>query len=224
MPTELYNAIKDMRKDEILKLASRTCKHNHSLLEHMNCYKKGMFTEEKIGFFDIETCGLKADYSYVFSYCIKDLAGGVDKRVITRKEILSKTKDKALMEDMVTDFKKYDRLVTYYGARFDMPFVRTRALKWNVEFPSYKELLHTDVYFIIKHKFKLRRSSLQVACEMFDIGAKHHPILPNIWQDAMAGDPKALDYVLTHNEEDVMSLEELYKKVKNFSPIKQSSI
>jgi uncharacterized protein YprB with RNaseH-like and TPR domain len=57
------------------------------------------------------------------------------------------------------------------------------------------------------------RRRMDDACRLFNIPSKAHPLNPDIWQDALAGNTKALDYILKHNEEDIISLQNLYKKV-----------
>ena len=56
------------------------------------------------------------------------------------------------------------------------------------------------------------------ACRFFGIPSKATPLNPDIWQDALCGEKKAIDYILQHNKEDVISLEKLWKKVIDYKP------
>ena len=56
------------------------CIHRHNGFDHPNCYDTEKGIIEKIGFLDIETSNLNADFGYVLSYCIKKLDGEIIKR------------------------------------------------------------------------------------------------------------------------------------------------
>lgn len=213
-----------MTKDEILRLALEKCPHGHSFLEHPKCFENRIGFQEKIGYLDIESSNLNASFGYIISYCIKEEGGKILSRAITKSEVQSKTRDKEVVKSLIEDMKKFTRVVTYYGARFDIPFIRTRAVKWGLEFPLYKQVLHTDVYYMMKHRFKLHSNRLEAACEFFDIPAKGHKLKPTIWQDAMYGDKAAINYILTHNKEDVVCLEELHHKAVEYARPTKNSI
>jgi uncharacterized protein YprB with RNaseH-like and TPR domain len=180
--------------------------------------------KERVGFLDIESSGLTASFGFMMCYCIKRENGSVIKRCITPEELRSKTVDKRLVKQLLEDLKQFDRIVTYYGSRFDIPFIRTRAIKWNLEFPHYESLYHTDCYYIIRHRMKLHSNRLQTACDFFDIPSKGHKFNPEVWQRCQWGDPKALKFAIVHNVEDVVSTELLYHKVKEFVKVNKTSI
>jgi uncharacterized protein YprB with RNaseH-like and TPR domain len=179
---------------------------------------------EKIGFLDIESTGLTASYGLMMSYCIKEMDGPLIENRITTKEMRSKVKDSRLVADLCRDILKFDRIATYYGTGFDIKFSRARALLWDLDFPLYKSVKHTDVYYIVKHKIKLHSHRLGAVCEFFGIPSKEHRLDPLIWADAMVGEEKALKYVLLHNREDVICLETLYKKLNGHFQINKRSI
>lgn len=217
--------VQTLKKDTLIWLRRNHCKHRQPYLVHYDCYKQDHGETERIGILDIECSDLKADFGYIFSYCIKELNGKVRKRVLSTDEIRKKEYDKGLMKDFVEDCKDFDRFVTYYGSKFDMPFLRTRAVYWGIEdYPTHNLVKHTDLYYTIKFKFKLRNNRLQTACEMFGIESKGHRLTPEVWRDANMGDKGALDYILTHNVEDVESTEALYKKVIQYAPKTNNSI
>lgn len=221
---KLYQILRGMKKDEILKLSTAFCEHGHNFLEHPKCFKK-LIPEEKVGFLDIESSNLNADFGFIISYAIKDYdSGKIIGRVLTPGEILSKTKDKKLMQECSDNIRKFDRVITYYGARFDIPFIRTRSVKWGVDFPLWKAVSHTDAYFIVRNRFHLSRNRLETACRFFKIEAKTHPMLPDQWQDALSGDKKALKYIWDHNCEDCDSLMELWEKINEFSQLTKTSM
>jgi uncharacterized protein YprB with RNaseH-like and TPR domain len=156
----------------------------------------------------------------MLSWCIlNNDTGEVEKDIVLPNEIRkSYTFDKRICESLAKALKKYDRIIVYNGIdyRFDIPFARTRALKWGVDFPGYKEISVEDVYVMVKQKLRLSRKKLGNACGLFEIPAKSLPGDPNIWMRASAGDTAELEYVLEHNVEDVLSLKELYNRLRKF--------
>jgi hypothetical protein len=108
--------------------------------------------------------------------------------------------------------------------RHDLPFIRTRCLKWGIEFPLYKELFVNDCYDIVKAKLRLHRNRMENACEFLKIPSKKHRLDAEMWQKAKLGDKKALIYVWEHNKEDVLSLKSLYEKLREFGASRQTSI
>lgn len=222
---ELYQIIKETKKQELLKLVRKVCVHGHSLLAHPSCLKSELGIEERIGILDIETSGLQADYGYIFSYCIKKYhEKEIVKNTVTPEEIHGGVFDKRLMVDFIKDCDKFDKFITHYGTLFDIGYLRSRAIYHQLDFPRFQELKHVDTYFMAKSKLKLHSNSLRSICNFFGIEAKGHPMTTRVWNNATAGNQKALDYILVHNIEDVESTEKVYDKLKDFVGPKNNSI
>lgn len=220
---ELSQALQDHRE----RLAFR-CIHGHNGYGHTSCWKRDNGILDRIGFFDIETSDLLADWGFVLSYCIKPLDGKVIKRLLSPEEVLSsKRRDSRLVKQFIQDVRKFDSLAVYYGKdtggryqRHDIPFMRTRAIKWDMDFPKQRAFSVMDVYDIVKGKFKMKRNSMQHACTLCGIQSKTTPHDFEVWQKARDGNKKALKAVLQHNIEDVVSLEQLWKKVYAYKRVK----
>lgn len=205
-----------LSRQEIVWLSRHRCTHKHTYLEHYTCYIKENPLKEEIGFFDIEASNLNANFGIMFSYAIK--VGGkneIVERVITKKE-LSECLDRKVVEQCVEDLSKFDRIVTFYGKRFDLPFVRTRAVSMNIPFPEYGELIHEDIYFTVKYKFKLHSNRLENACRVLLGATEKTHIDPEYWIKALQGHQKSLDYIADHNRKDVTDLEKLYNKINYY--------
>ena len=213
-----------LRKQDIVWLARHRCRHYHSYLEHYSCYLEENPHRVRIGFFDIEASNLSASFGIMLSYCIK--VGGKKEilhGVISKKD-LGGDLDKRIVEKCVKDLSTFDRVVTFYGKRFDFPFLRTRAVTLGVPFFNYGELIHEDVYFNIREKFKLHSNRLEQACRTLLGKTDKTHITPEYWIKALQGDKRSLDYILTHNKYDVKDLEKLYNKVYSFKMDSHSSI
>lgn len=220
-----------LKKSEIQWLASHTCSaHHHDFLTHYNCYLKEHPNTDRVGFFDIETYGLDADFGILLSYCIK-LAGKDDilYNVITHKDISTAKagdEDRRVVTACVNDLAKFDTIITHYGNafRFDIPFVRTRAVAMGIPFPYYGTIKQYDTYPILKSRFKLSRNRQENAVRTLVGTTEKNHISGRYWRAAARGDTKALGYVLDHNKRDVRDLERLWNKIKDFARRADTSI
>ena len=216
-------------KSEILWLYSHYCKHGHRYTEHPTCFleeRQDGLPKERVGFVDIETSNLNADFGWIFCYSLKERGGEMVHRCATPQEVRQYKFDENVIKQFLKDIKGYDRLVGYYSKdrRFDIPFLRTRALKWGLEFPGWRDLLFTDAFDLVKPKLKLHRNRMEVACDLLGIPSKQHRLNPEVWQRAQAGSKEALDYIQTHCDEDVLSLEQVFEKLNIFANQGRTSI
>jgi uncharacterized protein YprB with RNaseH-like and TPR domain len=206
------------------------CQHGHNGNRHPACYLAKEGGEPKIGFADIEASNLTATFGIVYTYCIKELDGKLIERAISLEDLHTGKFDKNLIARFIDDASQFTHLIWHYGTdrRFDMPFLRTRAVMWGLPFPEHKCLFVGDTYPILRNKFKLHSNRLETACDFFGIPAKEHKLNPSIWLDMITGNKKrmqrAISYILTHNKEDVISLEKLWKKISKFTQLGKRSL
>lgn len=210
-----------LKKAEIVWLANNRCKHSHTYLEHFNCFlterPDGAPMSFRVGFFDIETKDFKASTGIMFGYCIKDHGGEILESWLTDKDYKKgKLPDKRVVENCIEDMRKFDVLVTYFGTRMDMPFVRTKALMNGLEFPEYGELIHLDLYYHIRNKFSLHSNRQEVACETLLGSTDKTRFAPKQWLEALFGSREAMDMIADHCRKDVSDLEKLYNKTIMF--------
>jgi uncharacterized protein YprB with RNaseH-like and TPR domain len=212
-PAEVFRT----RKDVLRWMAANQCKHGRNYLSHYHCYvSEGREIKERIGFLDIEASNLKANFGIMLSYCIKDQGGKIYSRVITPEELKSTNHDKNLTASCVADIQKFDRIVGFYSSGYDVPFIRSRAMAHGLQFPKRGVIKHTDIWFWVRGKLKLHSNRLQHACDFLDIPSKGHKLNGGMWTKALTGDVKSLNYILTHNKEDVVATEMLYDKLLPF--------
>lgn len=179
-------------------------------------YKTGK--ELRLGYLDIETSNLKASIGIILSWAIKPRdSNDVRGAIIEKQDILDGVYDGKIVERLVEEMNNYDLLFTYFGTRFDIPFIRTRCLEHNVRFPVYRELSHKDLYYMVRSKLKLHNNKLATVCQFLGIKGKT-PVEPKLWREAMYGDKKALKKVYKHNVGDVKILERMHKKIEAYCP------
>lgn len=218
-----------MTKQEILKYSRLMCAHSHPYLSHPNCLEKVVNHQEKVGFLDIETSNFSASFGVVITWCIKEQNGKIIEGFLSEGDYDEPMGfyDKRIMTECVEAMRKFDRLVVYWGKdrRFDIPFLRTRAVSMGIEFPLYQEGIVNDLYDIVKNKFKFGRNSLASACMQLGIKAKETDISPDMWIKATIGrDKESTQYILQHNREDVISTELLWDRISNYASTPKTSI
>lgn len=236
-----------------------SCIHRHSIEEHPRCFAAGNVNPEqakwlyeengkpwyavdglRIGYLDIESDGLKADFSTMLTWCIKSKGDAVTYDMVSKQELFDGMADKRIVESCVTEMMKYRIIVSYYGTGFDIPFLRAKALHYGLYFPAYineeqelkngnvkvvsfPELYHFDLFYTVKSKLCISRKSLDAACDYLGIRGKTD-IDKEAWRRAKYGDPVALGQVLEHNQGDVVILEQLHERLEPFAKFTKKSV
>jgi len=222
-------------KAKIAKRNAERCVHRHSKKTHPNCFRRGSkfllqnrqlwYVDEglTLASLDIETSDLKANRGFMLSWAIKYRGGKVRSALITRKEIMKGVFDKRLVKQLLDELQNVDVVITYYGTRFDVPFLRTRALHWGYDFPAYGSIFHFDVYYRARALLCLHRKSLDAVTTFLGIEGKTHLRIGD-WFKAAYGDRAMLKTVLEHNLQDIIILEKLFDKLEFFSKWTRRSI
>jgi uncharacterized protein YprB with RNaseH-like and TPR domain len=216
-----------LKKSDLVWMATHHCKHRMPYISHPRCYEVECPDEQKTAFIDIETSQLKADWGIVICVSILDLNSDYNfVRTITKKEVYSKDLDKALVNDVIDEMRCWDRLIGYYAAnmRFDIPFLRTRAVLHGLDFPAFGEIIMEDMYPVIRYKFKLSRNRLDNACEaLLGKSEKTHWLWAH-WLRAVQGNKASLQYIEDHCKIDTQELKKLYKRVYKFNRVAGTSM
>jgi uncharacterized protein YprB with RNaseH-like and TPR domain len=218
------------------------CVHRHDIESHPSCFANGLVNDKqankiakemgvewyqipqyRIGYLDIETDNLKADLGTMLSWSIKEKDGTTAYDIIDKKELFNGTFDTRIIKSCINEMCKYKIIVTYFGTGFDLPFLRTKALHYDFDFPAYGDIYNFDLYYTVKSKLCLSRKSLAVATQYLGIEGKT-PLDGNVWYLAKYGDKKALNSVLYHNIADVEILESLHNKLQPFRKWVRTSI
>jgi len=171
----------------------------------------------KEGYLDIEAGGLKANFDAMYCWSIKPR--GDDKITSAVIGSWSLKSEKVLVAKLCRALKKFDRIITYNGTLYDIPFIRTRALRHGLEFPEYMALYHHDLYFVARGRLSAHRKSLAAVAGVLGVSGKLD-LDPRDWEAAQFGSTKsgraALRRILEHNKQDVRVLEEVHDKLEPF--------
>jgi uncharacterized protein len=173
-------------------LAAKDCYFFSQCLPSAEHWRAYPLFSDSVAFFDIETTGLSQRRDKI------TVVG-----IYNGREVKSYIKDINL-DDIVGEFSKYRLLVSFNGARFDLPFIKS-------EFPEMEfKQLHVDLMYPLrrigyngglKHIEKLlgiSRSGDTEGLTGFDA--------VRLWKQYERGDQEALDKLIEYNKEDVMNL------------------
>jgi len=174
------------------------------------------FGEGKAGYLDIETTGLQADFQFILTWCIKTAnEDEIKYGIVTKDELRNGTLDKRIIKELINTIQEYSTIYTFYGSRFDLAFARTRALYHHLDFIPYGLIQHKDLYYLVRRILRIHRNRLESVADLLGIKGKTH-LAPRIWVKANSGDEQALKYILKHNIADVILLEKVHKKLRDY--------
>jgi len=222
--------LRDYSYEELVWLGENKCKHGHRYLSHLNCWvNAGPIKPERIGFLDIETSNLSPGFGVVICWCIKDsLSDYIYYDHLNKKDVFSDDEDKRVIQSVIDEMKNFDRIVGHYSSRFDIPFLRTRAVmhdnKGALGFPKQGTLIHTDTWMMAKSKFKFHSNRQNIIAETLFNHTIKTRIDHKAWRRALQGDEKAILESLDHCQKDVLELEENFKAMLPFYRLTRTSI
>lgn len=154
---------------------------------------------------------LLIDRGYIMSCSIKEL--GVDEV----HYLENRTEDDyEITRDILDWLDKADYVITHNGKKFDIPFIRSRAVVHRLQPPSpFKDI---DTLVIAKKEFRFTRNTLRNLCEELKVTNKkldHAKFAgAKLWVECMKGNNEAWKEMRLYNEMDVISLEEVYLKLR----------
>lgn len=168
--------------------------------------------------FDLETTNLSADFGIVLCAVIK---GTGEQPVVFRGDAYPnwqsrRSDDSALVRDIVAALSRYDIWVAHNGARFDVPFLRTRLLKWGLPPLPNKKLV--DPVLLARNKLRMNFNGLKAVSALIPMTHAKTEVHPELWQQAaLDGSRKAMKYIVEHCVQDVLVLEQVVGALKEYS-------
>jgi hypothetical protein len=173
----------------------------------------------RTGVFDIETTGLNAGFGVVLCAVVR--LYGPDETFVLRADDYPEWKegrranDKALVADILNVLSEADILVAHNGVKFDMPFLRTRAIIHGLPAVNFQKII--DPVLLARQTFRFPGNSLQSISGVIGTEAAKTPLRPEVWQRAtMNGDPDAMNEIVEHCIADVEVLEEVCLKIRGY--------
>lgn len=168
--------------------------------------------------FDLETTNLSADFGVVLCGVVKP---GHGKPIVFRADKLNpkwdtaRDDDSAVVKAIVAELSKHDIWVAHNGAKFDVPFLRTRLLRWGLEQLPNAKLI--DPVWLARNKLRMSFNSLGQVANLLSCNTKTE-VRPDQWLRAsLGGCRKAMDYIVKHCVADVLVLEQVVGALKGYS-------
>jgi uncharacterized protein YprB with RNaseH-like and TPR domain/predicted RNA-binding Zn-ribbon protein involved in translation (DUF1610 family) len=175
----------------------------------------------KILIWDIETADLNADLGHIL--CIAYKWYGEDiVHVCSRTEELywpapgfTLWDDRQVIKNFIPIIQQADDQVTWYGKRFDEPYIRARMAYWGMK-NDFPPIHHTDLWETSRKEFKLSNNRLATVGKFLQLeeGKMHMPVQD--WKRASHGDMSTMLKVEKRCASDVWLLEEAYTKMRPF--------
>jgi uncharacterized protein YprB with RNaseH-like and TPR domain len=166
----------------------------------------------KLAMVDGEMTNLDANFGRTLVFAIKPL--GKDPTMFVETDYKSRFPgdDKLLVEAVRDEMHKYDTWVTWYGRKFDLPFLNTRLIIHKSDH-QLQNRFHIDLWETCRKKLKLHSNRLEAAAIALDVEHSKTHITPSVWCKAAAGDKPSLKYIIEHCKLDVFVLEEVYLRL-----------
>lgn len=174
---------------------------------------------------DIESTALYADEGVVLCVCYESSTMPGKVKVLRNDEIAKKDwaqgrrgNDRELVKQTNDIIRDHDIIVAHNGKGFDLPFMRTRALKWGLT--PLMEPKTVDPLLIALRKYRLKRNRLGSLSDLMGIPERKTPLEMSTWADAMLnGSKAAMDQIVEHCVADVKVLSAVLKKVKPYTRV-----
>lgn len=163
----------------------------------------------RILIWDIESTNLAATFGDVL--CIGYKWFG-EKKVHVLPWEAGEEDDAGLVARFAAVFATCDYHVTWYGARFDLPFIRTKMLEFRQKPLPPKP--HLDLWRTARNYFKAHSNRLAAWEQLIGTKERKSAIAFRAWKQAMRGDPTGLAEVYDHCKRDVKVLEEVFEALR----------
>lgn len=124
--------------------------------------------------------------------------------------------DKKIIEKAVKLFDQADEIIAHFGDKFDIPWVRTRAIFHGISMrPDYNTI---DTKKWASKYLTLPSNSLKEICRYYGLPAKLDPGGIETWQDVVfKKDRAAFKHLLYYGDGDIVSLEAVFNLLRPYA-------
>lgn len=171
----------------------------------------------RIWCWDLETSSLNANGGFIIAASVVDVSKPT--KVIRSFRVddydgwaVDPWNDRELVRDLSSFLGTADTWITYYGKRFDAPFLSTRIVYWRskgFKLDFLETVPHIDLYDTAKRRLRLHSNRLQVVSTLLGHGDKTPLDLP-VWIKAAGGHKLSIDYIAKHCDKDSIILAKNY--------------
>lgn len=118
--------------------------------------------------------------------------------------------ERNLLKAISEQINSADLIVAHNGDNFDLPFINTRLLYYNL--PPIKTLSTEDTLQQVRKTFYLNSNKLDYLSQYLGYGKKLKTDF-ELWRKVYFGDKKALNYMIEYCKKDVVLLEKVYNRI-----------
>lgn len=167
----------------------------------------------KVVLFDIESTSLNADFGYCLAFGWKELGRGTKIVRITAdsQKVHRAPDDRMVVRAALGVLSSADLIVSWYGKRFDVPFLQARLLYYGMGI--IPPVPHVDCWEVCRSKLKLSSNRLANASDFLGLAQKT-VLSGQTWVKAAFGDKPSLKYIVDHCKRDVDVLEQAYLRLR----------
>lgn len=189
----------------------------------------------RIGFWDLETSNLKADFGQLLCGVVGEYSTEwPDDPILHTLELPNfdweRWNDHELAVMIRDKLETYDLIISYNGRRFDEPFLNTRLAE--VGERPVQITRHKDLLYVMRSRFRLHSNRLEVVERQFAPAYEYDKrpkrqipkhalkatgktrLEPVTWRKALCGDDEAYQYIVEHCQRDVVGLCRVWNKVR----------
>jgi hypothetical protein len=167
-------------------------------------YLKLVEKANTIGFLDIESQGREADYGGVHVISVAPLRGKPKTWYARRLGA-----DRRMVKEARDWLNELDLWVTFYGKGFDVSFLNTRLLRWNLE-PLQKRH-HLDLYYLLRWSTRTGRHSQAHLISWLKLKEPKMSVSADDWTKPI----ESMATLVKRCESDVRGLKSLYERTKH---------
>lgn len=170
------------------------------------------FNKQNVCFIDIETTGLSSKYNSI--YLIGIMYYNMDEKMWYLMQLLAETLDEE--EELLIYFKniisKFDRIVTYNGDTFDIPFIKNRLNHFNIPYQIFSENSFDLYKYIRENKNYLNLENLKLKTLEKSLGINREDLYSGkdcikFYRDYLkTKNEEFKDIILKHNYDDLYYL------------------
>lgn len=162
---------------------------------------------------NIGTESVLREGGYLLSACWKFYGDENVTRMVLTPEEAKAGDDVRIVCGLFEAFEQADIVVAHNAVKFDVPLFKTRLISNNM--PPPKAVKVVDTLQIAK-TLRFNSNKLDSLGNYLNVGRKIETTGISLWIRCMNGDKEALESMVTYNEQDVVLLENVYKKLRAF--------
>jgi DNA polymerase elongation subunit (family B) len=129
----------------------------------------------------------------------------------------SKQNDERIVQTLAKLFLRADEVIAHNGDRFDIAWIRTHCLKYNIPLIP---LITLDTLKIARNQFRFNSNRLDYIAQYLGLGKKKETNF-KLWKEVVDGNKKSLKKMVAYCKNDVLLLEKVWNR---FSPYVKAKV